>query len=209
MNQKDHLGDALQQIGLSLRTIEASAESVILFGSRSANVSRKGSDWDVLCIGCGKSRKTPVADVLWIKPKRILTSSWRRSELAGHIAVYGTTVFGDSSWMSTIVPSDHAALRKAERLSKRIKLVSDSWDKLNPVFQQKHWRLLSYDMARLASLAAHIPVPPTPMLDVSNQAVRSIAIAQAAAGLIEQASRDDFLKMSDAALDSSESSQCR
>ena len=185
-------------IGVSFEQLSSEAESIVLFGSRAANAHRNSSDWDLLCVGYGTTRKTVIADLIWIKPSLVPTREWRTSELAGHAAAFGVPLCGDTGWLTTVEASDDAAERKALRLFRRIQLLSQNWEKLTPCFQKKHWRLVANDIARLGALASHKPVPATPILqkglDVS--ALCDIASKQVENGLISPRIRDQFIELS-------------
>ncbi len=193
MNDLQDLDCKLKAAGTSLEVLSRTADCVVLFGSRSARVDRNGSDWDLLCVGDGKTRKSPSLDLVWIAPKRIHSIDWRRSELAGHVATFGTVLSGDFTWRATVERSDDPAVRKATRLSLRVRILTKDWTRLAVAFRQKHIRFLSNDLVRLAFLSRHEAVPPTPILESRHEKLSEIAKEQSENGVLSFEIRDQFL----------------
>jgi hypothetical protein len=156
---------ALAGLGLTLADLRRSAEQVILFGSRAADLARAGSDWDLLVIGEGRSHHTPALDLVWVSPRELATPAWLASELAGHVARWGRWIHGTPDWVSEAICGDLAREHKARRLAARLSALEQAWDLLPPAYRHKHRTLVRRDLQRHALLARGEAVPPSRLLD--------------------------------------------
>ena len=168
------LDDQLATLGWSLETLEAVAESVILFGSRAAGVANARSDWDILCVGHGATTKSKSVDVVWVSPLKLQSSKWLGSELASHVARFGKTIRGKLEWRSAVRVEESAVSKKARRIERRLCCLSDVWQLLSVDFRKKHSILVHRDLCRLDCLYAHEPVPPTALLRADLNRLESL-----------------------------------
>ncbi|NJK32924.1 MAG: nucleotidyltransferase domain-containing protein, partial [Deltaproteobacteria bacterium] len=86
------LAETLAAHGHSLSTLHTEAEALILFGSRTTDLARPDSDWDLLVIGHGQTTLARGLDLVFIPPAEFDSPPWRTSELAGHVARFGQTL---------------------------------------------------------------------------------------------------------------------
>ena len=159
------LPHALASLGLSVADLQRSAEQIVLFGSRGAQVSRVDSDWDILVIGDGCSRHTPMIDLVWVSPREVATEAWLASELAGHVARWGVWIHGAPHWTAAVTCGAAAADRKARRLASRVAALERAWDLLPTAYRREQQVMVRRDLQRHATLARAEAVPPSSMLD--------------------------------------------
>jgi hypothetical protein len=156
---------ALAHQGLSLDALRLNAEAIALFGSRAGGCAELSSDWDLLCIGSGSSRRICGLDLVWIDPRALDTSAWLGSDLAGHVAAHGLWLDGEPGWDLGAVNFPKAALRKEARLSRSLRALARAWDLLGPEYRTKHATLIRRDVQRFHLLQRRLPIPPSAMLD--------------------------------------------
>jgi hypothetical protein len=156
---------ALATLDLSWADLRRSAEQIILFGSRAARVERDDSDWDLLCVGSGRSRATPALDLIWVEPRDLDSEAWLTGELAGHVAHYGCWLEGTPGWTRGVACGTAAAVRKARRLASRLTALERAWRLLPPPNRSRHRLLVRRDLQRYELLARGEPVPPSRLLD--------------------------------------------
>jgi hypothetical protein len=159
------LEQALARHGLSLDHLRCQAKVIILFGSRAAGCARSTSDWDLLCIGPGRSRRLSGLDLVWLDPAALDTTAWLGGDLAGHIAAHGVWLEGAPCWDLGALDFAAAAHRKEARLARALRALTQSWDLLGPAYQRKHATLLRRDAQRCLLLQRGIPIPPSAKLD--------------------------------------------
>lgn len=179
------LDRALSAAGVTWPALTRSASQIVLFGSRAAGLARDDSDWDLLCIGEGRSLAVPGLDLVWISPAELTTPGWLAGELAGHVAAYGRWLHGAPDWISAVACGPEAAARKARHLASRLAAIERAWPLLTAPYRRKHLTLLRRDLQRHALLARREPVPPSPSLDAawrahSDPAAALLALAAAA-----------------------------
>ncbi len=157
---------ALDSIGVRLEALlEEPDTEVALFGSRAVGLQRPGSDWDIVCTRAGRSRHSRSVDLLFVTPAVLESNEWLGSEIAQHIARYGRWIAGKPAWAEGVFASGAAVDRKRRLIEDRAALVHGKWQRLGPVFRERHATLLRRDLQRLVVLAQGYPVPPTPVLD--------------------------------------------
>jgi predicted nucleotidyltransferase len=161
----DLVDESLRALGTTRVDLLEDASAIVLFGSRAARLERSGSDWDILCIGRGRTRHTRLVDLVWVPEERADTKAWLGSELGHHVGTYGVWLAGSSAWRGATYVSGAAIDRKIEIIRRDAEVLVAKWDVLADVYQRKHARLLSRDMLRLSHLLEGIAVPPTPRLD--------------------------------------------
>jgi hypothetical protein len=150
---------------LNLDSLRRDAQAIVLFGSRAAGCAELNSDWDLLCVGAGSSRRTYGLDVVWVEPRALQTSAWLGSDLASHIAAHGLWLEGKPSWDLSTVDFSKAAFRKEARLARSLRSLSRAWNLLRPEYQAKHANLIRRDVQRFNLLRCRLPIPPSAMLD--------------------------------------------
>jgi len=153
-------------------------DEIVLFGSQSLRQGRRDSDWDVLCVGDippypikSGSRRVRwhshmfSLDLVWTSRSELRSSNWLGSELAGHVAKYGSWLRGEGDWRTRTKVSSHAILAKRRRVEVRIDFQRAYASGLLEPYLVKHVTLLRRDIQRLSYLQNGLPVPVTPYLD--------------------------------------------
>jgi hypothetical protein len=159
------LNQALALKGLSFDALRRDAQAIALFGSRAAGCARPSSDWDLLCVGAGSSRKVRGLDLVWIEPHALETSVWLGGDLAGHVAAHGLWLEGEPCWDLGAVHFPMAARRKEARIARSLRALAQAWDLLGAGYRTKHATLLRRDVQRCYLLQRGLPIPPSAMLD--------------------------------------------
>jgi hypothetical protein len=168
LEAREHLDHALRGVGLSWQYLEFHACELVLFGSRACGCASVRSDWDLLCIGDGITRRTPSIDVLWLSRDFVRSHAWKASELAAHIAVYGRWLHGQPSWQAELRSGVNEAFQaKTARIARRIQALERVWNQLSTPYRQKHWVRLRRDLQRHALLREGQAVPPSAWLDAA------------------------------------------
>jgi Nucleotidyltransferase domain len=170
VSQSPRLASALAAHGLSLDLLAEQASAIALFGSRANDCARPASDWDVLCVGPGRTRKLAGLDLVWVEARAIEQQDWLGSDLAGHVAAYGTWLHGAAPWRAADLRFDLAAQRKEERIGRRIRSLARSWELLGPAYRDKYATLVRRDAQRLEGFMGRAPVRPTAWLDAAWRA---------------------------------------
>lgn len=148
-----------------LRHLENDAVEVVLFGSRAAGLATPSSDWDLLCIGEGRTHLGKGLDLVWLGAERLRSADWLGSELANHIAHHGRWLKGHGDWRTKVHPSIHAVRKKTASLELEVVRLERLWPHFGLGYRTKFRRQLRRDAQRLALLIAGMPVPPTAVLD--------------------------------------------
>lgn len=159
------LEQALAREGLCLERLQRTCQAVVLFGSRAAGCAGPTSDWDILCIGSGRSTKRGALDLVWVEPREIESRAWLGRDLAGHVAAHGCWLGGEVRWDLDAIDFPQAARRKEARLARCLRSLALSWDLLGPPYQRKHAMLVRRDVQRCLLLQRGLPVPPSAELD--------------------------------------------
>lgn len=145
--------------------LQETSMAVFLFGSRAAGCHREDSDWDLLCIGDGRSRMRQGLDLIWIPVHQTEDVRWRETELASHVAAWGRCLHGDEHWVHDARPGSLAVRLKAQVLEGRVRALPRG----RPWPSERHRRRRSEeirrDLQRYALLAGGVAVPPTAQLD--------------------------------------------
>lgn len=155
----------LDELGVPLDMLVRDAKAIALFGSRACGCEHPSSDWDLLCIGKGRSSKLGRIDLVWVGAHDVEGAAWLGGDLAGHVAAHGVWMHGEPSWRLADVRFDAAASFKERRLASRVRSLARTWELLGMAYQDKHAILLRRDIQRLELLHRHIAVPPTAFLD--------------------------------------------
>jgi hypothetical protein len=160
-------GEMLLSKGLSFDQLRREATAIALFGSRAYGCARADSDWDVLCVGSGRSRRLAGIDLVWVPPHAMTDPTWLGGDLPGHVATYGVWLHGESSLTSCALPLDAAAKRKAARIARKLVSVSRVWHLLGPAYRRRDAELVRREAQRLDGLRGGVAVPPTALLDAA------------------------------------------
>jgi hypothetical protein len=156
---------ALGAVGLSWDWLRREATGIVLFGSRAAGLGSTASDWDLLCIGPRGPKPNGVVDLVWVDPGVLESSRWLGSELAMHVAAFGTPLMGSHPWIASVFTSADAVSRKMRRVIHKIRGMEAAWPVLTPTQRARHARWLRLELQRLERLQSGRPVPPTALLD--------------------------------------------
>lgn len=144
--------------------LEASQE-IVLFGSRAAGMAHERSDWDILCVGHGRTRRTSQIDLIWVTPEERCSRAWLTSELAGHVAQWGRWLAGEPAWKDSANPGPEACLEKRRRIDRRVAAWERSWSLCSPRLRARYALALRRDLQRHETLLHGQAVPPSAVLD--------------------------------------------
>jgi predicted nucleotidyltransferase len=159
-------------VGASAQSYFDEASEIIVFGSMSAGLAGPGSDIDILCFGLHAYKlKTDLLDLIGF-PRELATSpAWLQSELATHIAEYGTPLKGGSKWINFARIGQSAIDIKSRRVATFLRSLPNAWLNLNEGFRIKYAVKLRRETQRLILLERGIAVPPTKILDNSWESI--------------------------------------
>ena len=138
---------------------------MVVFGSRTTRYAEESSDWDILCVGNGRSIRKKSVDLIWLRPHLLKSNRWLGSELAGHISKFGVWLFGDDSWKSKVFNSKEALNFKRRCLNVRIKNTEKKWKFFSDPYKAKYSTLIRRDLQRYDILKKDDQVPPTIFID--------------------------------------------
>lgn len=161
----DPLHAALGAVGLSWDWLRREATGIVLFGSRAAGLGLPTSDWDLLCVGRQGPKPKGAVDLVWVDPGVLESTRWLGSELAMHVAAFGTPLTGSHLWITSVFTSADAVSRKARRVIHKIRGMEAAWPVLGPAQRACHSHWLRLELQRLECLQSGHPVPPTALLD--------------------------------------------
>jgi predicted nucleotidyltransferase len=99
--------------------IERSSEA-ILFGSYAMECETQKSDIDILFVCNETNFKDKNLDFMCIPEQRLHLKSWLGSELANHIAEYGTWLKGQGNWRHSVFVSKSSIDRKKIKILTRL-----------------------------------------------------------------------------------------
>ena len=151
--------------GVDWSSIEDRAKQIIVYGSRATLAHKRSSDLDLLCIGHGHRYKSDKIHIIWIEETRLRNKRWLGSELATHVAAYGTWIKGKNTWAISSRPNAHAILLIEKRIQERADTLVEQWPFLLTAFRKKHLTRLRRDLQRYALMLAGNPPVPVGMLD--------------------------------------------
>lgn len=172
MQCPQELKTALNKEGFSWQDLYQSAEQIILFGSRAFGIANKDSDWDLLLIGNGKTKRTKSVDLVWVSKEKSLSINWLGDELAMNVFTYGKWLKGQNNWKIEIYPSPAGLKRKYRVVLKKLKALMGHWDSLNSAFRKKHITDIRKHMQRYESMLKGEIVDVTPMYNSRWQAIQ-------------------------------------
>jgi hypothetical protein len=159
------IADALASIGHSWEDLLQSSQEIVLFGSRAAGVAHERSDWDILCVGHGSTRRTKRIDLIWVTPEERCSRAWLEGELAGHVGRWGQWLAGEPTWREHAVPGPEACEEKRRRIARRVTVWERSWALCSPRLRARYALALRRDLQRHELLRGGQAVPPSAMLD--------------------------------------------
>jgi len=165
---QQHLRELHRQLemgGLPWTVLARKASEIVLFGSRAQNVERKESDWDLLCVGESSATRVGNVHFVWVPPEETFTEKWLGSELAGHIAAYGTWLLGKGSWRELVFVSPIAVAHKQRLVKARLSALAKYTDDLSPARRAYYALRIRRDVQRLVILRGGGAVPASPLLD--------------------------------------------
>jgi hypothetical protein len=145
------------------------ASEIIIFGSMSVGYDRSNSDLDVLCVAGSEycKFKNKSLDLIVVPSGITRNRSWLESELATHVAAYGSWIKGAPTWIVDPRIGQNAIRDKRRRVSAFMRCLYTSWARLEACFQIKYATKLRRETQRLMLLERNVPVPPTAVLDDS------------------------------------------
>jgi Nucleotidyltransferase domain len=142
------------------------ASEIIVFGSMSTGLEREDSDMDVLCVSSFDYKlKSKPLDLIVVSRGAMESSVWLQTELANHIAKYGTWIKGSSQWRDKVHIGPKTVWEKRRRVSAFMRSLQESWFRLEECFRLKYSTKVRRETQRLMLLERNIPVPPTRVLD--------------------------------------------
>lgn len=157
--------DALASIDVCWERLLQTSQEIVLFGSRAAGLAHERSDWDILCVGHGCTRRTPRIDLLWVTPEERCSHTWLTGELAGHVARWGKWLAGEPTWTDTANPGPEACREKRRRITRRVTVWEPSWPLCSARLRTRYALALRRDLQRHERLLHGQAVPPSALLD--------------------------------------------
>jgi predicted nucleotidyltransferase len=159
-------------VGASAQNYFDEASEIVVFGSMSAGLDGPGSDIDILCFGLHAYKlKTDLLDLIGFPRELAKSPAWLQSELATHIAEYGTPLKGGSKWINFARIGQSAIDIKSRRIATFLRSLPSAWLNLNEGFRVKYAVKLRRETQRLLLLERRTPIPPTKILDNSWECI--------------------------------------
>jgi|GEM_PF-3304821 len=155
--------------GLTLDTLFAASDEVVIFGSRAAGCAASDSDIDILVFGEGLRLKSERLDLVCIPARLAGSPEWLDSELAGHVAAHGVWIHGQRRWTPRLGSASSVA-RKRSLIAAEYGATMRRWQALAPWARAKHLTSVLRNLQRLAILDRGGAVPPTPVLEAAVEA---------------------------------------
>lgn len=168
---RQEISDALASIGESWESLQQNTQEIVLFGSRAAGVAHERSDWDILCVGHGCTRRTARIDLVWVSPEERCSRAWLEGELAGHVGRWGQWLVGEPTWRASAVPGPAACEEKRRRITLRVAVWERSWALCSSRLRARYALALRRDLQRHELLRDGQAVPPSAMLDQTWRAM--------------------------------------
>lgn len=161
----DEIQRRISRLGIRWDELSKATKCVVLFGSRALQVGSTRSDYDVLCVGNGRSRRTKEIDLLWVSEHYLESDDWFGSEIACHIKEFGICLAGSNDWINHVALSEVAVRKKLDQIEHHLCTLKRRWNCLLPAYRQRQWGLLRRNFQRFALLSDGKAIPPTPILD--------------------------------------------
>ena len=150
-------------MGIAFDELWESANEFAIFGS--FGLVKKASDIDIFTVSNIASEIGKELDLICLDEEAVLKAEWLESELANHIAMYGTWLKGEPTWVNKVAITSNTVLSKRKRIVSYLAGLHRSWKRLSPPFQHKHSVLLRRQLQRLEMLRSGQSTPPTFILD--------------------------------------------
>ena len=165
--------DFVGRAGFEWSALVNDCSEVVVFGSHAAGLQTPLSDLDVLVVSKpGITLTFPpqsCIDLVLRTEDQVHSADWLKSELAGHIAVYGRWLHGAGSWrvkaLERLGKDSAAAEAKRRRIGRLTHSLRTHWDRLTPDFRVRNLTTLRREAQRLNLLESGVAVPPTRLLD--------------------------------------------
>ncbi|NJK31773.1 MAG: hypothetical protein HC927_04750 [Deltaproteobacteria bacterium] len=126
-------------------------------------------------VGRGLDQLGQGLDIVVVEPEQFWSSSWRDSELAGHVARWGRTLEGSPHWLEGLAATHSRSLAaiafKQRSLAAQLRALQQHWPDLGPWARDRRTLKLRRDLQRHARLLEGREVPPTALLDREWSAV--------------------------------------
>jgi hypothetical protein len=160
--------------GLDWSFIANQCAELVVFGSQAAGLQTPSSDLDLLVV-TKDVFAAPLPhfrgiDLVFRTEEEMLSADWLKTELAGHIAIYGRWLQGRGQWRSEALAArgkyDDAAEAKRRRISRLVEALCNHWGRLTPDFRRRNLTTLRREKQRLQLLQSGKAVPPTRLLDM-------------------------------------------
>lgn len=168
MNRNDYHDNILQKCFVDVNKFKSyydsysqNASAAIIFGSRAIECETNKSDIDILFVGEEETRRFSKCDIVWIRQKRIFTSSWLGSELAHHIGYYGHSLFGNNEWKNKTFISNSSVIDKKLRIINRLTNIYYSMDQIDDNKTIDLLVRVYLDIWRLIIIFGNNAVPPS------------------------------------------------
>lgn len=156
----------LSEIGLSLSELETTSSEVAIFGSFGVDEDLSRKDVDIFVVSSEvESRITKTVDLLCVSPASLTAQRWLESEVAGHIAKYGTWLKGAPSWVTHATVSERTVSDKSHRIISHSKALAKTQQRLGYRYIVKHLAILRRHLQRFHHLSNREFVPPTIILN--------------------------------------------
>ena len=160
--------------GLEWSALINHCSEVVVFGSHAAGFQTPLSDLDLLVVGQPVMVLTlphmSRIDLVFRTEEQVHSADWLKSELAGHIAVYGRWLYGADDWRAKALEglgeNSAAAEAKRRRIGRLTHSLHTHWDRLTPDFRIRNLITLRREEQRLRLLESGVAVPPTRLLDI-------------------------------------------
>lgn len=159
------LNQTLSGIGHDLQKLLSECQELVLFGSRAAGLEGPDSDWNLLCVGYGKTRRTKHVDLVWVRPEDLTDPEWLGTELAAHVAKYGRWIKGEGRWRAESYVSEASLERKRRAIRIRLRVLWRHQDELPARLRAKYVDKLRLNVVRCWFLAQGKPSPPRQILE--------------------------------------------
>lgn len=183
---EEDLARCLERAGVTLAGLRERCSEVVVFGSRAAGIGDARSDWDVLCVGDGATRRTRELDLVWVSASFACGDSWTTGELASHVATYGRWIVGGPGpWVSHVAITAQTVRRKVRWIQTHVDTWRRFWPRCSPQLRTRYAATLRYNFLRLDFLLREQAVPPRQSLErwfaeLSDRAEWSEAMAAVA-----------------------------
>lgn len=160
------LRESLARAGIAFDALRHQCQEMVVFGSRASGVGDENSDWDLLCVGDGATRRTRGLDIIWITADSVHCQAWTTSEIASHIVTYGRWIAGaPSAWSKLVEITPRTIERKVRWIRTHVDAWQRFWPRCSLRLREQYALNLRYNLQRLECLLNKEAVPPRQRLD--------------------------------------------